>query len=80
MSRGFFSRLFGKDEPSCKPADPPDDTPLRNELGEASEKHKKATLEVKQASIRQMTEGEHIRTTLNNVLRHIEERKHGSDH
>jgi hypothetical protein len=71
----FFSRLFGKDDPKPCPPSPPDDTEMVEKLADAENKHKRAAVAVKGASVRQMTEGQYIRTTLNNVLRNIEERK-----
>lgn len=74
MSQGFFSRFFGKSDPEPCPPSPPDDTEMKEKLADATNKHKRATVAVKGASLRQMSEGQYIRTTLDHVLKNIEER------
>lgn len=71
--RKFFKRFFHA--PKLEPVEKPDDWPLERALTQATEKHKRATIGVKTASIRQLQEADYIRETLQGVLSRIEERK-----
>lgn len=72
MNRKCFLQraFFGAEDPPCPPP-VPDDTEIKQQLAGATNEHKKAAVAVKGAAIRQLTEGNYVRVTLDNVLRGI---------
>lgn len=71
--KGFIRRLF-KAAPEFCVVPAPDDSELKKDLREASEKHKTAATALKKANKDQVRDADYIREVLHGVLSRIEDR------